>query len=151
MSDILSIPLVLPSPDFLSPPTDVVTRPLQVYTHRPRPPPIGPLVESSSMLPSSPASVPQPFNDLPIAIRQGTSSTSNPHPVYNFLRFHRLSLPYFTFISTLSFVSTLNNTSEALSHLGWKHAMVEEIDALYSNGTCELVTLPLGKSPIGCH
>ena len=26
-----------------------------------------------------------------------------------------------------------------------------EMDALYSNGTWELVTLPPGKSPIGCH
>ena len=28
--------------------------------------------------------------------------------------------------------------------------MVEKTDALYSNGTWELITLPLGKSPIGC-
>ena len=46
--DVLSIPLVLPSLDFPSPPTDVVTRPLQVYTRRPRSP-TGPLVESSSV------------------------------------------------------------------------------------------------------
>ena len=46
--DVLSIPLVLPSQDFPSPPTDVVTQPLQVYTRRPRPPP-RPLVEASSM------------------------------------------------------------------------------------------------------
>ena len=46
--DVISIPLVLPSPDFPSPPTDVVTQPLQVYTRHPRPP-TRPLVESSSM------------------------------------------------------------------------------------------------------
>ena len=67
VSDVLSSPLVLPSPDFPSPPTDVVTRPFQVYTRRPRPP-TGPLVESFSMPPSSLALVPQPSNDLPIAI-----------------------------------------------------------------------------------
>ena len=132
--DVLSIPLVLPSPDFPSPHTYVVTRPLQVYTHCPRPP-TGPCVDSSLMSQSSLASVPQPSDDLPIAIRKGTRSTSNPHPVYNFLSFHRLSLPYFAFISTLSFVSTPKSTSEALSHSGWKQAMAEEIDALYSNGT----------------
>ena len=29
--------------------------------------------------------------------------------------------------------------------------MVEEMDALYSNDTWELVALPPGKSPIGCR
>ena len=28
--------------------------------------------------------------------------------------------------------------------------MVDEMDALHSNGTWELVSLPLGKSTIGC-
>ena len=47
--DVLSIPLVLPSPNFPSPPTDVVTLSLQVYTCRPRPL-TGPRVDSSLML-----------------------------------------------------------------------------------------------------
>ena len=75
ISNVLSIPFVLPSPYFPSPPTDVVTRPLQVYTHCPRPP-TGPLANSSSMPPSSPAPVSQPPDDLPIAIRKGTRPTS---------------------------------------------------------------------------
>ena len=29
--------------------------------------------------------------------------------------------------------------------------MAKEMDALYSNGTWELVALPPSKSPIGCH
>ena len=29
--------------------------------------------------------------------------------------------------------------------------MVEEMDALYSNGTWELVALPPSKSPVGCR
>ena len=119
VSDVFSISIVLPYPDFPSPPTEVMTQPLQVYTRRSRPL-TGPLVESSSMPPSSFAPVPQPSYDLPIAIQKGTCSTSNPHPVYNFLSFHRLSLPYFAFVSTLSFVSTPNNTSEAFSHPSWR-------------------------------
>ena len=46
VSDVLSIPLILPFRDFPSPPMDGVTRSLQVYTHRS---PTRPLVESSSM------------------------------------------------------------------------------------------------------
>ena len=48
ISDVLSIPLVLPSQDFPSPPTNVMTQPLQVYTRHPRPPP-RPLVKAFSM------------------------------------------------------------------------------------------------------
>ena len=87
------------------------------------------------MPPSSPAPVPLLPDDLPFAIRNGTRSTCNPHPVYKFLSYHRLFLPYFAFVFTLSFVSIPTSTSEALS----------------SNDTWELVTLPLSKSPVGCH
>ena len=100
---------------------------------------------------SSLAPVPSLSDDLLIAIRKGMRSTSNPHPVYNLLSFIRLSLTYFAFVSTLSFVSTPQSTSKALSHPGWKQAITEEMDVLYSNGTWELVTLPPGKSPIGCR
>ena len=148
--DVLSIPLVLPSPDFPSPPPDVVTRSLQVYTRCPRPPTM-PRVDSSLMPQSSLAPVPQPSDDLPIAIRKGTRSTSNPHPVYNFLSFHRLSLPYFALVSTLSSLSTPKSTSEALSPPGWKQAMAEDMDAFYYNDTWKLVVLPPGKFPVGCR
>ena len=90
-------------------------------------------------------------DDLPIAIQKGTRSTSNPHPIYNFLSFHHLSLPYFVFVSTLSSVSTPKSTSETLSHPDWKQAMAEEMNVLYSNDTWELVALPPSKSPVGCR
>ena len=109
---VLSIPLVLPYLDFPSPHIDFMTRPHQVYTR----PPTRPLVEASSMPQSSPAPVPQPSDDLPIVIRKGTCSTSNPCLIYNLLSFHHLSLPYFAFVSTLSSVSIPKSTSEALSH-----------------------------------
>ena len=150
VSDVLHVPLVLPPPNFPSPSTNVVTQLLQVYTRRPCPP-TRPLTNSSSMPPSSPAPIPQPPDDLPIVIRKGTRSTCNPHPVYNFLSYHRLSLPYFVFVSTLSLVFIPTSTSKALSHPGWKLEMVAEMDTLSSNGTWELVTLPSGKSPFGCH
>ena len=37
VSDVLPIPIILPSPDFSSPPMEAMTRPLQVYTCRPCP------------------------------------------------------------------------------------------------------------------
>ena len=72
--NVLSIPLVLPSLDSPSPPTNVVTRSLQVYTRHHRPP-TRPLIESSFMPQSSPAPFPQPSDNLPISIQKGTRST----------------------------------------------------------------------------
>ena len=110
--DVLHVPLILPPPNFPSLPTDAVTRPLQVYTRRPRPP-TRPLADSFSMLPSSLTPVRQPPDDLPIAIWKGIHSTCNPHLVYNFLSYHRLSLPYFAFVSTLSSNSIPTSTSDS--------------------------------------
>ncbi|RVW25264.1 Retrovirus-related Pol polyprotein from transposon RE2 [Vitis vinifera] len=43
------------------------------------------------------------------------------------------------------------STPEALSHPGWRHAMVDEMTALHSNDTWDLVVLPSGKSTVGCR
>ncbi|RVW60670.1 Retrovirus-related Pol polyprotein from transposon TNT 1-94 [Vitis vinifera] len=43
------------------------------------------------------------------------------------------------------------STHEALSHPGWRQAMVDEMAALHSNGTWDLVVLPSGKSTVGCR
>ena len=103
------------------------------------------------MTPNSMTSVFPSLADLPIAIRKGTCSSRNPHPICNFLTYHCLFSPYYAFISTLSSVSFLKVEHEALSHPNWKQAMVEEMAALHSIGTWDLVTLPGGKSPVGCH
>ncbi|RVW62735.1 Retrovirus-related Pol polyprotein from transposon RE1 [Vitis vinifera] len=42
------------------------------------------------------------------------------------------------------------STPEALSHPGWRQAMVDEMAALHS-GTWDLVVLPSGKSTVGCR
>ena len=75
------------------------------------------------------------FHLCPIAVRKGNRSTSNPHPIYNFLSYHRLSSPYSAFVSTISYVSLPKNSNEALSHPGWQQAMVDEMAALHSTST----------------
>ncbi|RVW12980.1 Retrovirus-related Pol polyprotein from transposon RE1 [Vitis vinifera] len=45
----------------------------------------------------------------------------------------------------------LQSTHEALSHPGWRQTMVDEMAALHSNGTWDLVVLPPGKSTVGCR
>lgn len=94
---------------------------------------------------------PEPSNDLPIALHKGKRSTVNPHPVYNFLSYHQLSPSYFAFVSALSSVSIPKTVHETLSHQGWKQAMIDEMVALESNHTWELVSPPPGKSVVGCR
>ncbi|RVW62587.1 Retrovirus-related Pol polyprotein from transposon RE2 [Vitis vinifera] len=42
-------------------------------------------------------------------------------------------------------------SSKGSSHPGWQQAMVDEMAALHSNGTWDLVVLPSGKSTVGCR
>ena len=62
-----------------------------------------------------------------------------------------ISSLYFVFVSTLSSISVPQTVHEALSHPNWKQAMVEEMTALHSSGTWDLVTLPASKTPVGCR
>ena len=49
----------------------------------------------------------------PIALRKGTCSSRNPHPIYNFLCYHRLSPSYCSLLSSVSFtnIPLLGNVS----------------------------------------
>ena len=53
-------------------------------------------------------------------------------------------------MSPLSSVSILKTTGEELSHSRWIYAMVYEMSALNKSGTWEPVSLPVGKSTVGC-
>jgi len=95
--------------------------------------------------------VPAPVSSPPIASRVGNRSTRNPYPIYNFVSYHRFSPVYNAFISSLSSVSVPKSVKEALSHPGWQQAMVDEMAALHSSGTWDLVPLPPGKTVVGCR
>ena len=51
----------------------------------------------------------------------------------------------------MSYVSLPKSTPEALSHPGWRQTLVNEMTALHSNGTWDLIVLPSGKSTVGCR
>ncbi|RVX03409.1 Inactive protein kinase [Vitis vinifera] len=122
-SESLPVSEVLPLP-IISPPDAVPSRPLQVYHHRHRivvPPSLAEVLANSFPIPSaSPAPVLPPSTDLLIALRKSNRSTRNPHPIYNFLSYHRLSSPYSAFFYAISSVSFPKSTLEALSHPGWR-------------------------------
>ena len=149
VTEVLPLPIIS-SPIF----DDVPSRPLQVYHRRHCsvvPLPSTEALANSLPIPSVSHTPALPLADnLPIALRKGNRSTSNPHPIYNFLSYHRLSSPYSAFVSAISSVSLPKNTNEALSHLGWRQAMVDEMAALHSTSTWDLIVLPFGKFPVGC-
>ena len=153
-SESLLVTEVLPLP-IISPPIfdDVSSRPLQVYHRRHCAVVPLPSAEAPADLLPIPSASPDPAlplaDNLPIALRKCNCSTSNPHPIYNFLSYHRLSSPYSAFVSTISSVSLPKNTNEALSHPGWRQAMVDEMAALHSTDTWDLVVFPFGKFPVG--
>ncbi|RVW82042.1 Retrovirus-related Pol polyprotein from transposon RE2 [Vitis vinifera] len=129
--------------------------PLQVYhrRHRVVAPPLSSAEvpnDSPPVPPISPTPALSSTDHLPIALRKGNRSTRNPHPIYNFFSYHRLSSSYSVFVSTLSSVSLPKSTNEALSHPGWQQAMVDEMTALHSNGTWDLVFYLLGESGLVC-
>ena len=148
-SDIISLPLLYPVSDTSLVPPTTPLRPLQVYNRHSRTD-TKPPANSSPMAPSSTTPTLPSSADLPIVIQKGTRSSRNPHPIYNFLTYHRLSSPHSAFVSTLCSVSAPKTMHEALSHSDWKQAMVEEMVVLHSSGAWDLVTLPAGKTPAGC-
>jgi len=89
--------------------------------------------------------------DLPIAIRKGIRSTCNPSAHYIALSYHRLSQPFYTHLSSISFVFIPKFVGDALAHPGWRQAMLDEMNALQNNGIWELVPLPSRKFFVGCR
>ena len=114
-----------------SPPnsTEVAPPPLITYQHKiqqvgstvlessPRDSHLPP-TDPQTMDPSSSTSSHHSDSDWPIPIKKDTRSTHNPHPIYNFLSYHHLSLSYFSFVSSLSSLTVPSNIHEALDHPG---------------------------------
>ena len=148
--DVLSIPLILPSPDFPFPPTDVVTRPLRSI--------LAVLVLLQGLV-------------LAHLLRRShlLLRFCNRLMIYllPFEKVPALLLTHILFIIFLAFIVYLYSTLplfppcllslllKALVRLSLIRAgnkqMIEEMDVLYSNDTWELVALPPGKSHVGCR
>ncbi len=83
-----------------------------------------------------PTPSPTPFepltNDatLSITLQKGTRSSHNPHPIYNFLSYHRLLPSYHAFVTNLSTIPIPKIVSEAMYHDGWRQAMIQEMTTL---------------------
>jgi len=57
--------------------------------------------------------------DLPIVIRKGMCSTRNPSPYYTALSYHRLSKPFYTCLSPISYVSIPKTVGDVVARPDW--------------------------------
>ena len=78
-------------------------------------------------------------------------NTKAKYPINNFISIHRLSKSYAYTVNQLSTVSIPRNVQKALTDPNWKKSMYEEMEALQSNTTWELVPLPEAKKTVGCR
>ncbi|XP_019231186.1 PREDICTED: uncharacterized protein LOC109212029 [Nicotiana attenuata] len=73
-----------------------------------------------------------------------------PYSISKYITYEGLSPAYQAYIATSSSVIEPTTYSEAAKDPRWIEAMKAEIDALQSNHTWDIVSLPEGKIPIGC-
>ena len=71
------------------------------------------------------------------------------HPISSLVSYNHLLSSSYSFIASLDFIYLPNTIFEALSHLGWLSAMVDEMQAL--DDTWDLVPIPTRKKVIGCR
>ena len=90
---------------------------------------------------------------LPIALRKGIRSCTNPVPyaMVNYLNYNKVSPNYHAFLSAIQEIPIPRNAQEAMENRRWKEAMDEAMRALLLNNTWNIIPLPEGKKLVGCR
>ena len=147
----LSLPLIFPIPALSSESPATPSRPLQFYTRHPhtntRPPD-----DLSPTAPSSTTSILSSPTDPLIIIRKGTLIRLVILILLILSSRIIIYLHHILFLFPLCFLFLfLTLFMKGLSHPRRKQAMVEEMVALHSTSTWNLVPLPASKSPVHCR
>ena len=79
------------------------------------------------------------------------SNVSSKYPIHKFLSYSALSSVFKNTILSIFSHTEPRNYNEASKHDCWQQAMQEELDALTTNHTWQLIPLPEGKTTIGCR
>ena len=106
----------------------------QVYSRRQHPP-------FSSSTPTASTLDSVSSDDISIALCKDKRQCF--HLISSFCSYNHLSSHSCSFLASLNSISLPNTVREALSHRGWRNAIIEEMQALNDNGTWNLVQLPV--------
>ena len=79
------------------------------------------------------------------------NSVPTTYPICNHISYDKLSAPYRKFILQVSLEFEPSFYHQAVKFSHWRQAMSEELQAMDSNQTWTIVSLPLNKHTIGCH
>ena len=86
---------------------------------------------------------------MPIVLRKDKRHPTA-HPISSFVVYNHLTPRFRQFALSITTKSIPKNHVEAMQVPHWKAAMDEEMLALVSRGTWELVNRPLGASIVSC-
>ena len=87
----------------------------------------------------------------PTHLQDFVTHVDPPYPITNFVSYDRLSLSYKQFVLQVSSTYEPQYYCQAAHIPEWQHAMSEELAAMDSNHTWDIVPLPKGKHTIGCR
>ncbi|KAJ9538575.1 hypothetical protein OSB04_031308 [Centaurea solstitialis] len=86
-------------------------------------------------------------------VRQSSKSRGKrlcTYPIDSYVSYAKLSTASRSLVASLDSTPTPKTVGDALAHLGWRNAMIEEMNTLKHNNTWTLVELPANKKIIGC-
>ncbi|KAL4362743.1 hypothetical protein GQ457_04G027460 [Hibiscus cannabinus] len=109
--------------------------------------PVLDFVQPLSTRPSRVIKMPQKYKDYQVNLPK---SKSTPHSVAQVLSYHNVSSHHQSFVAAVDSLKEPKNYKQAVLHECWRKAMEDEILALETNHTWDLVSLPPGKKTIGC-
>ena len=79
-----------------------------------------------------------------------STPASTVYPISSFLSYTAFSSNHLAFLTTVNSIDDPTSFKSAVQHSHWHDAMYSELDVLEQNWTWTLVSLPLGKRPVGC-
>ena len=90
------------------------------------------------------------LSDYHCYLTEQVSSKTSLYPISSCLSYHKLSRPYREFVLAISSQTEPTSFSLAIESQMWRDAMNIELQALESNDTWSICSLPIGKQAVGC-